>query len=78
MHPYNLFPACVKLIAYLASVVIVVSSKPCVRPSPRAKICLSLLSTCTDEFISAPKITMFLPQLPSGYENYERSSNPIP
>ena len=32
----------------------------------------------TDELISAPKITIFLPQLPPDYESCERTLNPIP
>ena len=34
----NLFLGCVKLIGYLASAFYVVSSNPCVGPSPRIKI----------------------------------------
>ena len=41
----NIFPDCVKLIGYFASAVNVVSSNPCVGPSPRVKISFSLLST---------------------------------
>ena len=55
-HNVNLFRKCVKLIAYLASAVKVVSSNPCIGPLPRIKVCLCLLSICTDELISAPKI----------------------
>ena len=33
---------------------------PCVGASPKFKISFSLLSICTDEFISAPKIMAFL------------------
>ena len=57
----DLSPDAVKLAGYLASPVIAVPSKPCVGPSPRTKISLFLLSTCTDGLILAPKITTFLP-----------------
>ena len=57
----NLFLDCVKLIHYFASVVNMISSNPCVGPSPRIKISFPLLSTCTDELISAPKIMTFFP-----------------
>ena len=59
-----------------------VSSNPCVGPSPKTKI-FSFLSSvkkiysCTDEPILAPKIITFLPQLPSDHENCERTSYPI-
>ena len=67
-----------KLIEYWDSAVNVVSSNPCVGPIPRIKISFPLLSTCTDELKSTPKIMTFLPPLPSGNENPERESNPIP
>ena len=55
----NLFLDSVKSIEYLASAVIVVSSNPCVRPSPRTKICFLLSSICTEELLSTPQITTF-------------------
>ena len=55
-----------------------VSTNPCVGPFPRIKIYFSLLSICTDELISTPKIRTFLPTLLSGNENSEWESNPIP
>ena len=64
------------VVIYLSSAVIVVLSKPCVGPSPRTKIFFLLLSTCTDEPISAPKITV-LPQLMSVHENCERELNQV-
>ena len=56
---YNFLFDCVKLIGFLAPDVNVVPSNPCVDPSPRIKIYFSLLSTCTDELISAPEIMTF-------------------
>ena len=38
-----------KLIGYMASAVNIVSSNPCVGPSPRIEVSLFLLSICTDE-----------------------------
>ena len=46
--------------------VIVVSSNPCVGPSPRTKGSFFLLSTCTEKLVSAPKIFVFLANLPLG------------
>ena len=40
-------------------------------------ISFPLLSTCTDELISAPKIMKFFPMVPSVNENCERESNPM-
>ena len=55
------------------------SSNPCDGPSPRTKISFFvLLLKSADKFILAPKITTFLPQLPSAHKNCERASNPIP
>ena len=62
---------CVKLIGYFASAVNVVSSNSCVGPLPRIKISFFLLSICTDELISAPKIMKFFPMLPSVNEMLE-------
>ena len=47
---------------YLSSAVMVVSSNPCVGPSPRAQISFFLLSIRTDELLPTPKIITFLPQ----------------
>ena len=44
----------------------------------KIKIYLFLLSICTDELISAPKIMTFFHMLPSVNENSERESNPMP
>ena len=55
-----------------------VSSNLCFWPKLGIQIFFSLLSICTDELISTPKIKTFLPLLPSGNENSERDSNPIP
>ena len=52
----NLFLDSVKLIKYLASAVIAVLFNQCVGPSPRTKISLFLLSTCTEEVLSISKI----------------------
>ena len=69
--------ASVKLIEYLTSAVNAVSSNPYVGSSLRTKIFLFLLSTYTDELISAPKILTFLPQPPSNYEYCESASSPV-
>ena len=74
----NLLFCCVKLIGYFASAVYAVSSNPCVGSSSKIRISLFLLSAYTDELISAPKIMTFLPILPSGNENSERESSPMP
>ena len=68
----NLFPDCEKLTEYFASTVNVVSCTPHVGPSPRIKIYFPLLSTCTDELISAPKIMTFFSMVPSSNENSEQ------
>ena len=62
---------------YLASAVNVVLSNPCIGPIPSIKISFLLLSICTDELMSTPKIMTFLPTLPSGNKNSERKSTPI-
>ena len=72
----NLLFACLKLIGYIASAVNVVSSNPCVGPSPKIKMYFPLLSICIDELISAPKIVTFFPMLSSVNKNSERESNP--
>ena len=46
----NRVPDSLKLLGYLASAFIVVLSKPCVSPSPRAKLFLSLLLICTEDY----------------------------
>ena len=57
-----------------------VTSNPCVGISPRIKISLFLflLSICTDELVSAPKLLTFFHMLPSVNKNSERESNPMP
>ena len=55
----------------------VVSYNPCVGPSPRIKIYFFLLSTCTEELLSSPKIIHFLPD-PLPTEKFLFLSNPIP
>ena len=67
-----------KLTDHWASPVNVVSSNPCVGPKPRIKISFILLSICTDELISTPKIMALWTMLPSGNGNCERESNSIP
>ena len=67
-----------KLIEYSASSVTVVSSNLCVEPLPRTKIYTFLLSIWTNELLSTPKITTFLPQSKFGTAKSERESNPIP
>ena len=54
------------------------SSNLCVGPLARIKVHFFLLSICTDELISSDKIMTFLPTLPSGNENSDCRSNPIP
>ena len=71
------FPGCVKIIGYFASGVNVWFN-PYVGPSTRIKISFPLLSTWTDEFISAPKIITLLSTLPSINGNSEWESNPMP
>ena len=60
---------------YLASAGNVVSSNPGLGPLPRIKMSLFLLSICTDNLISAPKIMTFIPMLPSVNKNLEQESN---
>ena len=71
----NLLFGCVKLMGYLASAGNVVSSNPGLGPLPRIKISLFLLSICTDNLISAPKIMTFISMLPSVNKNLEQESN---
>ena len=73
----NILFGCVKLIGYKTPAANVVSSNPCVGPSPRIKISFPLLLTCTDELMSAPEIMTFFPMFPSTNENCERESNPM-
>ena len=54
---------------YIASAVNVISSNPCVGPSPEIRVSFPLLSICTDELISAPKIITFFPKFPSVKKN---------
>ena len=63
---------------YLASPVIVVISYPCVGPSPRTKASFFLLSICTDELFSTPKIIAFLPQSKLGKGKSNGESSRIP
>ena len=65
-------------IKYWVSAVNIVLSDPCVGPKPKIKVSFFLLSICTDELISVPKIMTFLPVLPSGNEHSECESNQIP
>ena len=65
----NILFDCVKLIQGIFFLVNVVSSNP---------LSLILLSTCTDELISDPKIMTFLPMLSSVNKHSEEESYPIP
>ena len=65
----NLLFDCVKLIQGIFFLVNVASSNP---------LSLILLSTCTDELISTPKIMTFLPMLSSVNKHSEKESYPIP
>ena len=65
----NLLFDCAKLIQDIFFLVNVVSSNP---------LSLILLSTCTDELISTPKIMTFLPMLSSVNKHSEEESYPIP
>ena len=65
-----------KLIEYLASAVILVSSNPCVGPSTRTKIYFFLLSICTEKLLLTPKT--FLSQSKPRNKKGEQESNPIP
>ena len=65
-------------IGYFASAVNVVSSNPCMGLSPRIKISFPVLSICTNELISAPKIIKLFSKLPSVNENSKQESKPIP
>ena len=56
---------------YLDSAVIVVSSNLCAGPSPKTKVSFFLLSICTDELMSIPKIIAFLPNIWKGNQNLE-------
>ena len=62
---------------YIASAVNVVSSNPCVGPSPRIKISFLLLSIFTDQLILVSKIKTFLPILQPVNENTKQESNPM-
>ena len=52
-------------------------SNTCEGPSSRIKMSYLLLSTCTEELISTPKIITFLPNQPVGNEKNPVISNPI-
>ena len=73
----NLLFGCVKLLGYFASAGYVVSFNFCVGTSSRM-ISLLLLSTCTDEPISASKLMTFLPMLSSVNKNSEQEWHPMP
>ena len=67
-----------KLIAYSASGVTVVSSNPSVGPLTRIKIYFFLLSACTEKLLSTPNIIAFLPiQSPLETEELPHVSIPI-
>ena len=55
-----------------------VSFNLCVGPLPRNNISIPLLSKCTDELISAPKLMIFFPKLASINKISERESNRMP
>ena len=59
------------------SAVNVVPSNACVEPSLRIRISFFLLSICTEELISTPKIMQFLPN-PLPTENFPFLSNAMP
>ena len=71
------FFGCVKLLGYIAFAAKVVSSNPCVGPSPRIKMSLFLLLKCTDELISAPKIMTSFPMPSSVNKTSQQESNPM-
>ena len=58
-----------KIYWLLFSAASVIASNPCVGPSPSIKIYFSLVSTCTEEFISTPKVITFLLNPQVGNEN---------
>ena len=74
----NLSFDCVKLKRHIASAVNVVLSNHRVGPLPRIKTSFSLLSVCTDELISAPKLRTFFPMLPPVNKKSEREPSPMP
>ena len=59
VQTYNLFYDSVKLIEYIVSAVTVVTCNSHVGPSTITKIII--LSICTDELLSTPKLIKFLP-----------------
>ena len=71
------FSVIIKLTEYIFSAVNECSPNPCVGLFPRIKMSFPLLSTWTDDFVSTPIITTFLPKLPSGSEKTPLLSNPI-
>ena len=73
----DLSPNFAKLIGCSASAVNMISSNPCVSPSPRIRISFSLLSMCRNELISSANVTAFLPKLPSLNKDFEQESNPM-
>ena len=60
-------------IEYSAFDVNVTLSNPYVGPLPRITISLFLISICTDELISTPKIITFLPQSKFGIEENDKN-----
>ena len=64
----KLFPITVKLIEYIFSAVSVCSN-PGAGAFPRIKMFFFLLSTCTGELISTPKLITLLPNTPPANEN---------
>ena len=67
----------VKLVEYIFSAVKVISSYPCVGPSPRIRISFFLMSTSAEELISTPNVIQFLPN-PLPTANFPDLPNPIP
>ena len=63
---------------YLVSAVNFVPFNPWVLPSPRIKISFFLVSTCTEELKSTPKIITLEPNPPVGNEKIPQLSNLIP
>ena len=73
----NILSGFVKLIGYIASAVNVVSSDLVFGYDILFHDISHKTSTCTDDFLTAPKIITFLLMLQSVYEHFERQSNPM-
>ena len=56
----------------------VVPSNPCLGLSPTIKMSFFLLSSCTEELISTPKIITLQPKPTLGNQKVPLPSNPIP